>query len=151
MSSEFHGGGNLGGIPSLRQVPVSGGERRAVADMRVYFDRRVPKGDGQFEDEGGFWATVSIWGPRAETAARLLQKGARIHVRGTLFMHRWTPAEGGAERDELRVQADHISLDLGCLEAVTYRPPRRGSADAPGGAAASPAGGGDFEDEEIPY
>ena len=41
----------------VAQVPDS-----TVAELRVYFDRSVPDGDGGFEDRGGFWLTANLWG-----------------------------------------------------------------------------------------
>jgi single-strand DNA-binding protein len=119
------------------------GEQRPVADLRVYFDRRVPKGGDEFEEAGGFWLTVSVWGARAETAARLIEKGARIYVEGALRQVSWQDRESGADRSELRLTAEAIAIDPLCVEALGYRKRSR-SSDAGG----SPAS---FGDEEIPY
>jgi single-strand DNA-binding protein len=144
MSNWFTGFGNVGTAPTLRRVPVDG-EQRPVTDLRVYFDRRVPKGEDGFEEEGGFWLTVSVWGARAETVARLIEKGARIYVEGSLRQVSWQDRESGADRSELRLTADAIALDLLCVEAVQYRK-RDGSRGISGG-----SGGTDVPDEEIPY
>jgi hypothetical protein len=64
MSNQFSGIGNLGTDPVLHEVTVNG-EERQVAEMRVYFDRSVPKENGEYRDEGGFWRTVSLWRARA--------------------------------------------------------------------------------------
>ncbi|MGH8531652.1 MAG: tyrosine-type recombinase/integrase [Gammaproteobacteria bacterium] len=37
------------------------GEPRTVTELRVYFDRQVPDGNGGFEDRGGFWLPVHLW------------------------------------------------------------------------------------------
>ncbi|MGH8547463.1 MAG: single-stranded DNA-binding protein [Methylococcales bacterium] len=83
MSNQFSGIGNLGTDPALHSVTVNG-EDRQVAEMRVYFDRSVPKENGEYQDEGGFWLTVSLWGARAEPAVKILKKGARVQVDGIL-------------------------------------------------------------------
>lgn len=145
MSNRFEGFGNVGAAPALRRVPV-GGDQRPVLDLRVYFDRRVPKGDGKFEDEGGFWLTVSVWGPRAETLARVLRKGARVYVEGGLRQESWTDRDNGSERSELRLTAEAIAIDPLCLESVEYRA-RRGSSDGGTGSTPPP----EFGDEDIPY
>jgi single-strand DNA-binding protein len=131
MSNQFAGFGNVGAAPTLRQV-TAGGELRAVAEMRVYFDRRVPKGGGAYEDQGGFWLTVSVWGARAEAAAHRLQKGARVQVVGTLRQETWKDTKTQAERSELRLSADSVTIDLGCVESISYKPRR--TADAALGA-----------------
>ena len=66
MSNQFTGTGNIGQAPALRTVKV-GSEDRSVADLRIFFDRSIPQDDGSFEDGGGFWLTVTVWGSRAET------------------------------------------------------------------------------------
>ena len=126
MANEFRGRGNLGTVPTLKHVEVEG-EQRTVAQLRVYFDRSVPDGDGGFVDRGGFWMDVSQWGPKAEIAAKVLTKGARVAVTGTLVNHEWTDKDSGEPRSRLEVQADHVDLDLLRVEAVRFR--RKESAD----------------------
>ena len=81
MSNHFAGRGNLGADPDLKHVEIDG-EPRAVAALRIYFDRPVPDGDGGFTDKGGFWLPVNLWGPKAETIAKLLRKGRTGARRG---------------------------------------------------------------------
>ncbi len=128
MSNTFHGRGNLGDNPSLKYVPVAGGAQRAVCELRVYFDRQVPDGNGGFVDRGGFWADVAYWGDRGEQAARLLAKGMRVRVEGSMLQEHWQDKDSGEDRYKMAVVADHIDLDLMRLEAVTVR--RRESAEA---------------------
>jgi single-strand DNA-binding protein len=142
MSNWFTGFGNVGTAPTLRRVPVDG-EQRPVTDLRVYFDRRVPKGEDEFEEAGGFWLTVSVWGARAETAARLIEKGARLYAEGYLRQVSWKDRESGAERSELRLTAETIAIDPLCVEALVYR--RRSKPSDEGGRPDS------FGEEEIPY
>ena len=138
MSNQFTGTGNVGTAPTLRQVQAADG-RREIAEMRVYFDRRVPKGNG-FEDKGGFWLTVSVWGSRAARVAEIIQKGARIQVTGSLRQESWTDKESGAERSELRLTAESFTLDPLCIDSVAYKKRSgndggnaRGYGDATGG------------------
>lgn len=137
--STFIAKGNLGGKPALKYVDTkSSEEARAVAEMRVYFDHRRPDGEGGYRDEGGFWADVAIWGKKAETAARLLDKGARVCVFGTLYKQRWTDKQSGQPREEDAILAEDITLDLLRVEQIALRPPRERepaaaeSASAPG-------------------
>lgn len=120
MSTRFQGRGNLGAAPVLRQVEQDG-ETVSVATLRVYFDRQVPKGEGQFEDRGGVWLDVSLWGTRAENAARLLSKGTRLAVSGTLIQRNWTDRDSGEERTRIEVRADHVDLDLARIAHIEYR------------------------------
>ena len=120
MSNKFTGRGNLAAAPTVRHVEVDG-EKRAVASMRIYFDRPVPNGEGEFEDKGGFWLDVSLWGPRAETAARLLDKGARVAVSGSLVQRTWEDKESGEPRSRIELIADQVDLDLSRVDSVSWR------------------------------
>lgn len=128
MSNTFTGTGNLGAAPSLRNVdvPAEGGgkEKRAVCDLRVFIDRPVPDGKGKFVDRGGFWLTAILWGPRAEAIAKLLGKGARVTVIGTLYVHTWDDRESGETRSDLRLDADEVLLNLLRVESVQFMPAR---------------------------
>ncbi len=142
MSNQFTGIGNVGTAPTLRNVQV-GGEPRDVVEVRVYFDRRVRKGDG-YEDKGGFWLTVSYWGAQAGKLAEVVQKGARVQVAGSLRQETWNDRESGEARNELRLTAETITIVPMCIESLTYR--KRGGND--GGNA---GGHGQAQDGHIPY
>ena len=140
--STFIGKGNLGTKPALRYVDTKASdETRPVAEMRVYFDHRRPDGDGGFRDEGGFWADVTIWGAKAETAARVLPKGARVCVFGTLFKERWTDRQSGQPREADAILADDITLDLLRVEEITLRPAKERDEAGAGESGESPAAG----------
>ncbi len=116
MINEFQGIGNLGTIPALSQVKV-GDEQRKVANMRIYFDRPIGQ---DFKDKGGFWLTVDIWGYRAEETSRLLKKGARVFVKGSLRLDHWTD-ENDQAQVELRLSADYFFIDTVCIDSLHYR------------------------------
>ncbi|SEP17629.1 single-stranded DNA-binding protein [Aquisalimonas asiatica] len=122
MANDFRGRGNLGAAPILRHTENGAGEAVPVANLRVYFDRRKPVGD-DFEDRGGFWANVSLWGYRAEVVARLLPKGARVAVEGELYQSSWEDRDTGEPRSQLEVRAIHVDLDLGRVASVQLQPP----------------------------
>lgn len=123
MSSTFYGRGNIGSAPELRFVPVNG-EQKAVCDLSIFFDRRVPDGKGGYVDKGGFWRDVSYWGARGERAHKLLKPGARVFVVGTELQERWPNKEGGDDHTKIALIADTIDLDLLSVEAITYREKR---------------------------
>ena len=143
MSNQFSGAGNVGTEPALRQIQM-GGEGREVAEMRVYFDRPVPKKGGGFEEKGGFWLTVAVWGARAAQAAAVLKKGARVQVTGNLRQENWKDKSTGAERSELRLTADTLAIDLLCVESAEFK--KRGASADP-----AAAGGGEAQDGHDPY
>jgi len=87
MANKFSGRGNLGADPEIRYT--AGEDSEPVCSLRVFFDRPKPDGNGGFDDKGGFWLDVSLWGTRGEAAARLLKKGARVSVSGELYEDAW--------------------------------------------------------------
>ena len=130
MPNTFQGKGNLADAPTLKTVSVKG-EDRVVAEMRVMFDNySFDQASQQYEQSGGFWMGVSIWDERAQDAARVLRKGARISVTGSLRQFLYT-VEGAAEKvPGYQILADDITLALGRVDAVSYRP-KREEAPAP--------------------
>ena len=122
MGNRFTGTGNLGDNPTLKQVIVDGKPRK-VCEMRVFFDEYRSDGSGGFEQSGGFWLNVDTWRESlAENCARHLRKGARVALAGRLDMQSWTDKETGELRNELRLIAEDITLALGRIEAVQFRP-----------------------------
>jgi len=118
MSNEFRGVGNLGAAPTLKTGIEVDGEPRSVANMRIFFDRPVKTDDG-FEDKGGFWLDVDLWGKRAERAAKLLPKGARVVATGSLEMQTWSDKESGLEeQSKLVLHANRVSLDLSRVDKI---------------------------------
>ena len=118
MSNRFEGRGNLGSDPVLKYVDVSG-DKRAVCELRVYFDRQV-RDEDEWKEQGGFWLDVAYWGRRAEQAGKLLAKGCRVSVVGTLVQETWADKTTGEERHKLVVDADSVDLDLMRVESVKF-------------------------------
>ena len=137
MSNQFTGTGNIGQAPALRTVKV-GSEDRSVADLRIFFDRSIPQDDGSFEDGGGFWLTVTVWGSHAETVVKLMSKGMRVHVTGQLRLVSWD--DDGEARADLRLTAERLSIDPICLDSVQVRKRNSQTTDINGNGQASMGG-----------
>jgi len=120
MSNVFQGAGNLGDAPTLKRATVAG-EPQPVLELSIYFDRPVPIEDGAFEDRGGFWLQAEIWGKRAEQAAPMLAKGARVRVEGTLVQESWTDKDTDEERSAFKLRLDWIALDPMRIEQVRFK------------------------------
>lgn len=130
MSNEFRGTGNVGDVPALKTVLV-GEEERKVAELRVFFDEYRPDGNGGFEQTGGFWLDVNVWGERRATdVAQHVKKGARVHLVGRLTESKWTVKETGEERRALQLNADDLFLSLARLAEVEFKPRREVSENA---------------------
>ena len=117
MSCKFIGKGNLGNAPVLKRPNVDG-EPSTMVEMYVYFDRLVPVGN-DFEDRGGFWLNVEYWSDdRAERVAKLLSRGCRIHVEGSLALNTWEGEEG--TESKLILKAKDITVDLARVESIVF-------------------------------
>jgi single-strand DNA-binding protein len=136
--NRFVGVSNLGDKPKHKTVPI-GDEARDVLELRVYFDRPVPDGEGNYNDKGGFWLNANLWGSRAKLLSELLDKGMRVRVEGTLIQETWEDREG-EERSGMKLDLDNVALELVRVASIDMRP-REGSAHAEPEAtpAASPA------------
>jgi single-strand DNA-binding protein len=127
MSNEFRGTGNVGDVPALKTIVV-GEEVRKVAELRVFFDEYRADGNGGFEQTGGFWLNVNVWGDRrAAEVAQHVKKGARVHVTGRLSESKWTSKETGEERRALQLNADDLYLSLARVAEVQFKPKREAS------------------------
>ncbi len=109
MSTKFWGEGNIGTKPEFREFPNGNKEPRRLLRLNVYFDNPVPKGDGEYEDRGGFWASVELWHKDAERYSELYSKSMRVVVIGRLVMDKWED-DGGAECRAMKVQASRVGI-----------------------------------------
>lgn len=122
MSNMFVGTGNIGTHPEMRYVQI--GDRQAkVMEMRVFFDSYREDASGQLlqDEAASFWKTVTIWDDRAERAAKLLRKGARVCVMGRVKGERWNDKDSGETRYGDQVVADDIYLSLARVESIQWR------------------------------
>lgn len=117
--NRFSGVGNLGDRPKLKSVPL-GDEVRDVLELRVYYDRPVPDGEGSFADKGGFWLNANLWGNRAKPLSELLDKGMRVRVEGTLIQETWEDREG-EERSGMKLDLDSVALELVRVASIEMR------------------------------
>jgi Single-stranded DNA-binding protein len=109
MSTKFWGEGNIGTKPEFREFPNGNKEPRRLLRLNVYFDNPVPKGDGEYEDRGGFWASVELWHKDAERYSDLYSKSMRVVVIGRLVMDKWEDESGGECR-AMKVQASRVGI-----------------------------------------
>jgi single-strand DNA-binding protein len=107
MSNTFVGTGNLGATPVLKHVQVNG-EDRAVCELRVFFDEYGSDAQGELQQTGGFWLSGSIWDRRAEAAAKLLRKGARIRVEGRLRQEIWEGKAAETQSEFRQIGRAHV-------------------------------------------
>ncbi|MBK6742554.1 MAG: single-stranded DNA-binding protein [Hydrogenophilales bacterium] len=130
MSNTFVGTGNLGAAPTLKHVP---GERRGPRRLRItgFFDEYSRDEHGELQQSGGFWLTGSIWDRRAEAAAKLLRKGARVSIEGRLREETWQDKTTGEDQSDFRLAVDDVFLALSRIESVQFKEKAGAVEDAP--------------------
>lgn len=120
---------------SVRLIGVVGGKKELRVFERskllpfsigIKFDRRRDEVE---------WINVEAWGPLAERAESVLQKGDRVAVQGRLKLNKWEDA-AGTKRTAWKITANSISK-----VRSTYQPAAGGGGSldeyAPSGSAAS--------------
>ena len=117
MGNKFNGEGNLGIDPELNRRD-SKDDDNAVCNLRIYFDKPVPLEDGSFEDKGGFWMNVEIWGKRGIRCHELLKKGNRVTVDGSIIGKKWKDKESGEDQFGLVVRAKRVTPDLMTVDTL---------------------------------
>ena len=109
MSTHFYAEGNIGTPPEFREFPRGNEEPRRLLRLNVYFDNPVPKGGGEFEDRGGFWAPVELWHRDAGHWASVFQKGMRVLVFGRMERDDWQ-ADDDTPRTTYKISARSVGI-----------------------------------------
>ena len=125
--------GNVGQDPELRYT--QGGQ--AVLNIRMATtDSWVDKSGERKETTN--WATVVVWGKRAEGIHKLIGKGSKIAVEGRLSTRSWE-AKDGTKRYSTDVVAEQVELmdkrGEGYQQEQTSRRDEYGEPPKPGGGA----------------
>ena len=125
MKNTFFGEGNIGRDPVLKYVPVKGVQKPVLEfDVRISYDK-LNSESGEYEDNGGFWASVSYWGKRAESANKILKKGVLVFVVGEISQDEYVATKGEREGQTIsviNVSATHVGLSLLGIESVNFSP-----------------------------
>lgn len=134
--------GNLGRDPELRYTP----QGTPVCSFTVASNERRKDKNGEAQDITT-WFRGTLFGQRAETFAKYLEKGKPVYVEGRLRQEVWTDRDG-KERTTLEINVTDFNF-IG-----------NGGADAPSGAARqaakslsgiAPEQADDDDDDGIPF
>ena len=90
--------GNLGSDPELRYFQSG----KAICNFAL----AVSTG----KDKPADWFDIQCWNASAERAAKLLRKGDRAVITGSLKQERWRDKQTGAQRSKVVVNAGSIEL-----------------------------------------
>lgn len=125
MKNFFYGEGNIGRDPILKYVSVKGVQKPVVEfDVRFTYDKLNAE-TGEYEDNGGFWASVNFWGKRAESAHKILKSGVRVYVIGEQSQEEFIATKGeriGQTLTATNISASHIGLSLLGIDSVNFSP-----------------------------
>ena len=99
--------GNVGADPELRMT--NGGQ--AVLRIRLATSESYKDRDGSFKERTE-WHSVVVWGKRAEALGRILAKGSKVFVEGSLRTTSYDDKDGN-KRYKTEVNALNIILGGG--------------------------------------
>lgn len=127
--------GNLGQDPELRMTSSG----NAVLSIRLATAESYKDRDGAWKERTE-WHTVIVWGKRAEALSKLLQKGDRIMVEGSLRTSSYDDRDGN-KRYKTEVNAREVILCGG----------RGKGGQATSEEPSQPSGGGFDDGDDIPF
>ena len=152
--------GNLGAEPEMKYA----GDGTPILNLRVAASSRK-KVDGEWKDVPT-WCAVSVFGKRAESLAKLLEKGSKVAVRGELSVREYDKRDGGRGYS-VDVRADEVELLSGKPGGSGYSGGGVGGQRGGGSRPAEQRGGGgghqqqaapapapaepDYGDDDIPF
>lgn len=121
--------GNVGNDPELRYLA----DGTAVLSISVASNERVKK-DGEYVNQAT-WVRCTLFGKRAESLAKVVNKGSSVAARGSLAMREYE--KDGVKRQTLEMRADDVEFtgkrdhgdhggDGGHTQPAQQRPPQQG-------------------------
>lgn len=96
--------GRLGGNPEM--VKFESG--KTVARFMLATNERYKDKNGEWKDNTQ-WHVIRVWGPLAEKAGKLLEKGKEIILEGKLLHHAYE-TKNGEKRMETIIEANEFLL-----------------------------------------
>lgn len=138
--------GNLGADPELRMT----GGGQGVLKLRLATSEKYLDKDRQ-RQERTEWHSVVVWGKRAEALAKILSKGSRIFVEGSLRTTSWEDRDGN-KRYRTEIVAQNILLQGDGKGQRAARGGDYDQSDEPDEAPSVPTSAGSVDDDDdIPF
>ncbi|HJV49224.1 MAG TPA: single-stranded DNA-binding protein [Geothrix sp.] len=139
--------GNLGRDPELKATPSGQSVARfSVATTETWKNQ---SGEKQSKTE---WHNIVVWGKQAEIAEKYLRKGKQVMIEGRIQYREYTD-QAGVKKTACDIRCDNFVM-LGRMDEGGSRDggfSRGGASDFEDHGAPSPAGGGSFPDDDIPF
>ena len=105
-------------------TPRMMGERGDWTTFRLATSPRYRTREGEWRDGPTTWLSVHANGELATHVVQTVRKGVSLLVRGRMSTDRYV-TQGGQEREQLRVVADSIGVDIHQTGRVFWHPPQR--------------------------
>lgn len=145
--------GNLGADPETRYT-ASGSAVTNISLATTDSWRDKATGENQERTE---WHRVVFFNRLAEIAGEYLRKGRQVYVEGRLQTRKWQD-QSGQDRYTTEIVANEMQMLGGREDSMGSSAPQssgfRDQGQAPAKqpqAVAEPQGGGDFQDDDIPF
>ncbi len=140
--------GNLGRDPELKSTPSGQSVARfSVATTETWKNQ---SGEKQSKTE---WHNIVVWGKQAEIAEKYLRKGKQVMIEGRIQYREYTD-QAGVKKTACDIRCDNFVM-LGRMEDGGGRggdfSRGGGSQEFEDAGAPSPASGGNFQDDDIPF
>jgi single-strand DNA-binding protein len=136
--------GNLGRDPEVRSLPSG----QPVANFTLATSRRWKDKNGQRQEQTE-WHQIVCFGKQAEIAGQYLTKGKQIFVEGRIQTRSWDDRQTGEKRYRTEVICENFQM-FSSQRGSDFEP---AAGPSPGGPSYDEGGhgGGDVEDDDIPF
>lgn len=137
--------GNLTRDPELRSLPSG----TALCQLGLAVNSRVKQGE-EWTDRPDFFEVV-VWGNQGENAAKYLEKGRPVAIKGRLRQERWQ-TDDGSNRSRVTITADPQGVQfLGSRDDSGGSGGRGGGGDIPIDSGDLAGGAPPTGDDDIPF
>jgi single-strand DNA-binding protein len=119
--------GNLGKKPELKRV----GGGNAVLSFSLAVTKSFKKQTSTEWEQTTTWFNIVVWGKKAETLSKILDKGSKVFVEGEVRQNKYTD-KNGVERNSFDVHAEVAQL-LAKVDRQESSPAEPSEDDATGG------------------
>ena len=131
MSIQITVTGNVGNIPTFKNIPRKDGTTVPVCNFSLASSNYRRVGDDDFEQIGETaWLECSYFGDKAESLAKVLQKGMPLIVLGREHLRKSEKDDKTYINRVLNVEQVGLNLLSPRIETIKLRPAKEGAAPA---------------------
>ncbi|MFL6201672.1 MAG: single-stranded DNA-binding protein [Thermoanaerobaculia bacterium] len=141
--------GNLGKDPEVRSLPSG----QPVATWTMATSRRWRDKNGQKQEQTE-WHQIVCFGKQAEIAGQYLTKGKQVCVEGRIQTRSWDDRNTGEKKYRTEIVCDNFQMlgqRGGDFDNTDRQAAQAGPTYDEGSYGGGASGGGDIEDDDIPF